>query len=63
MTKTDEIYREIANYVTSIRTDESRKVRDSETNEELGFWQTSEWIEGLKDLVKKLQENDRGMFS
>jgi 2'-5' RNA ligase len=51
---------EIANYLATVVDEPWRAVLDSERvfgrrREIVGYWQTSEWIEGLRQLAKEAQ--------
>jgi hypothetical protein len=48
---------EIATYICTARVDKARAVREAESpGEVIGFWQTSEWFEGLLELADIVQE-------
>jgi hypothetical protein len=48
----------IASYAASIDASQDRAVKNVETKEHLGFWQTKEWVDGLQELLKDLDSGD-----
>jgi hypothetical protein len=48
----------VANYAASIVSSQDRAVKNVETKEQLGFWQTTEWVEGMQELLKDLDKED-----
>jgi hypothetical protein len=45
----------IAAYAGTVLMTNDRAVRDAETGEVLGYWQTSEWVEDLLAMVKSYE--------
>lgn len=47
----EEAFRHVADYLDSARCDRERVVK--ENGELIGYWQTPEWFDGLKELAKE----------
>ena len=44
---------EISSYLRSLSMSNDRKVIEEETSEIDGYWQTTEWLEGLIDIANE----------